>query len=53
MKRFDVVNGTGKSDEMRLLNILIQPRNKCITFDGFEPDPPSLQTTTWWIISQR
>ena len=55
MKNFDVVNGTGKSNEMCVLNILIQLK-KCInhlyTFSGMEPSPPSLQTTTWWIILQ-
>jgi len=40
MKDIDVVNGAGKSDKMRLLNILMQLR-KCTNhpylFDGAEP----------------
>ena len=40
MKNIDVVNGAGKSDKMRLLNILMQLR-KCTNhpylFDGAEP----------------
>lgn len=40
MKDIDVVNGAGKSDKMRLLNILMQLR-KCANhpylFDGAEP----------------
>ena len=40
MKDIDVVNGAGKSDKMRLLNILMQLR-KCTNhpylFDGMEP----------------
>ncbi|KAL8615035.1 SWI/SNF-related matrix-associated actin-dependent regulator of chromatin subfamily A member 5 [Nucella lapillus] len=43
MKDIDVVNGAGKSDKMRLLNILMQLR-KCTNhpylFDGMEPGPP-------------
>lgn len=43
MKDIDVVNGAGKSDKMRLLNILMQLR-KCANhpylFDGAEPGPP-------------
>ncbi|CAH3039125.1 unnamed protein product, partial [Porites lobata] len=43
MKDIDVVNGAGKSDKMRLLNILMQLR-KCTNhpylFDGAEPGPP-------------
>lgn len=39
MKDIDVVNGVGKSDKMRLLNILMQLR-KCVNyfyfFDGVE-----------------
>ena len=56
MKNFDVVNRTGKSDKVCLLNILKQLR-KCInhlyTFNGMEPGLPSLQTSTWWIIWHR
>jgi len=56
MKNFDVVNRTGKSDEVCLLNILRQLR-KCInqlyTFNSMEPGLPSLWTTTWWIILHR
>ena len=40
MKDIDVVNGAGKSDKMRLLNILMQLK-KCTNhpylFDGAEP----------------
>lgn len=40
MKDIDIVNGAGKSDKMRLLNILMQLR-KCTNhpylFDGAEP----------------
>ena len=40
MKDIDVVNGAGKTDKMRLLNILMQLR-KCANhpylFDGAEP----------------
>ena len=40
MKDIDVVNGAGKSDKMRLLNILMQLK-KCANhpylFDGAEP----------------
>ncbi|CAK9291495.1 unnamed protein product [Gordionus sp. m RMFG-2023] len=43
MKDIDIVNGAGKSDKMRLLNILMQLR-KCANhpylFDGAEPGPP-------------
>lgn len=43
MKDIDVVNGAGKTDKMRLLNILMQLR-KCANhpylFDGAEPGPP-------------
>ena len=40
MKDIDVVNGAGKSDKMRLLNILMQLRkcsNHPYLFDGAEP----------------
>ncbi|XP_013411637.1 SWI/SNF-related matrix-associated actin-dependent regulator of chromatin subfamily A member 5 [Lingula anatina] len=43
MKDIDVVNGAGKSDKMRLLNILMQLRkcsNHPYLFDGAEPGPP-------------
>ncbi len=43
MKDIDIVNGAGKMDKMRLLNILMQLR-KCANhpylFDGAEPGPP-------------
>lgn len=43
MKDIDVVNNAGKSDKLRLLNILMQLR-KCANhpylFDGAEPGPP-------------
>ncbi|XP_070553116.1 SWI/SNF-related matrix-associated actin-dependent regulator of chromatin subfamily A member 5-like isoform X2 [Ptychodera flava] len=43
MKDIDVVNGAGKTDKMRLLNILMQLRKCCnhpYLFDGAEPGPP-------------
>jgi SWI/SNF-related matrix-associated actin-dependent regulator of chromatin subfamily A member 5 len=43
MKDIDLVNGAGKSDKMRLLNILMQLRKCCnhpYLFDGAEPGPP-------------
>ena len=43
MKDIDVVNGAGKSDKMRLMNILMQLRKCCnhpYLFDGAEPGPP-------------
>lgn len=46
MKDIDVVNGAGKSDKMRLLNILMQLR-KCTNhpylFDGMEPGQSASQ----------
>ncbi|XP_025084956.1 SWI/SNF-related matrix-associated actin-dependent regulator of chromatin subfamily A member 5-like isoform X2 [Pomacea canaliculata] len=51
MKDIDVVNGAGKSDKMRLLNILMQLR-KCTNhpylFDGLEPGPP--YTTDYHLV---
>ncbi|XP_071036035.1 chromatin-remodeling complex ATPase chain Iswi isoform X4 [Parasteatoda tepidariorum] len=43
MKDIDIVNGAGKVDKMRLLNILMQLRKCCnhpYLFDGAEPGPP-------------
>ena len=43
MKDIDVVNGAGKTDKMRLMNILMQLRkcaNHAYLFDGAEPGPP-------------
>ena len=43
MKDIDVVNGAGKTDKMRLMNILMQLRKCCnhpYLFDGAEPGPP-------------
>ena len=43
MKDIDVVNNAGKSDKLRLLNILMQLRKCCnhpYLFDGAEPGPP-------------
>ncbi|KAG9509927.1 putative global transcription activator SNF2L1, partial [Fragariocoptes setiger] len=43
MKDIDIVNGAGKLDKMRLLNILVQLRkcsNHPYLFDGAEPGPP-------------
>lgn len=43
MKDIDIVNSDGRSDKMRLLNLLVQLR-KCTNhpylFDGIEPGPP-------------
>lgn len=43
MKDIDVVNGAGKTDKMRLMNILMHLRKCCnhpYLFDGAEPGPP-------------
>lgn len=43
MKDIDIVNGAGKTDRMRLLNVLMQLRKCCnhpYLFDGAEPGPP-------------
>ena len=43
MKDIDVVNGAGKTDKMRLMNILMHLRkcsNHPYLFDGAEPGPP-------------
>lgn len=40
MKDIDIVNGAGKTDRMRLLNVLMQLRKCCnhpYLFDGAEP----------------
>lgn len=54
IKDIDVVNGAGKSDKMRLLNILMQLR-KCTNhpylFDGAEPGPP--YTTDQHLVDNR
>lgn len=46
MKDIDIVNGAGKTDKMRLLNILMQLR-KCANhpylFDGAEPGKEACQ----------
>jgi len=43
MKDIDIINGAGKQEKLRLLNILMQLR-KCTNhpylFDGAEPGPP-------------
>jgi len=42
-KEIDVLNGAGKSEKLRLLNILMQLRKNCnhpYLFDGAEPGPP-------------
>ena len=52
MKDIDVVNGAGKSDKMRLLNILMQLRkcsNHPYLFDGAEPG--KLELINWEIQS--
>lgn len=51
MKDIDIVNGAGKMDKMRLLNILMQLRkccNHCYLFDGAEPGPP--YTTDYHLV---
>ena len=51
MKDIDIVNGAGKSDKMRLLNILMQLRkcsNHPYLFDGAEPGPP--YTTDYHLV---
>ena len=51
MKDIDVVNGAGKVDKMRLLNILMQLRkcsNHPYLFDGAEPGPP--YTTDYHLV---
>uniref|UniRef100_A0A0B6ZJP7 SWI/SNF-related matrix-associated actin-dependent regulator of chromatin subfamily A member 5 n=1 Tax=Arion vulgaris TaxID=1028688 RepID=A0A0B6ZJP7_9EUPU len=51
MKDIDVVNGAGRSDKMRLLNILMQLRKCCnhpYLFDGMEPGPP--YTTDYHLV---
>ncbi|XP_046560346.1 SWI/SNF-related matrix-associated actin-dependent regulator of chromatin subfamily A member 5-like isoform X1 [Haliotis rubra] len=51
MKDIDIVNGAGKTDKMRLLNILMQLRKCCnhpYLFDGAEPGPP--YTTDYHIV---
>jgi len=43
MKDIDILNASGKTDKMRLLNILMQLRKCCnhpYLFDGAEPGPP-------------
>lgn len=43
MKDIDILNSAGKTDKMRLLNILMQLRKCCnhpYLFDGAEPGPP-------------
>ncbi|XP_073498389.1 SWI/SNF-related matrix-associated actin-dependent regulator of chromatin subfamily A member 5 [Phyllobates terribilis] len=43
MKDIDILNSSGKTDKMRLLNILMQLRKCCnhpYLFDGAEPGPP-------------
>ena len=53
MNDIDVVNGAGKSDKMRLLNILMQLRkcaNHLYLFDGAEPG--KLELTIWQGLSR-
>lgn len=43
MKDIDIVNGAGRTEKMRLQNILMQLRKCCnhpYLFDGAEPGPP-------------
>ena len=43
MKDIDIINAAGKTDRVRLLNILMQLRKCCnhpYLFDGAEPGPP-------------
>jgi len=54
MKDIDIVNGAGKSDKMRLLNILMQLRKCCnhpYLFDGAEPGMNSDDTTPIIILT--
>ncbi|XP_005102157.1 SWI/SNF-related matrix-associated actin-dependent regulator of chromatin subfamily A member 5 [Aplysia californica] len=51
MKDIDIVNGAGRTDKMRLLNILMQLRKCCnhpYLFDGMEPGPP--YTTDYHLV---
>jgi SWI/SNF-related matrix-associated actin-dependent regulator of chromatin subfamily A member 5 len=51
MKDIDIVNGAGKTEKMRLQNILMQLRKCCnhpYLFDGAEPGPP--YTTDYHLI---
>lgn len=50
-KDIDIVNGAGKVDKLRLLNILMQLRKCCnhpYLFDGAEPGPP--YTTDYHLV---
>lgn len=52
MKDIDVVNGAGRTEKMRLQNILMQLRKCCnhpYLFDGAEPGPP--YTTDYHLVS--
>ena len=43
VKDIDIINAAGKTDRVRLLNILMQLRKCCnhpYLFDGAEPGPP-------------
>jgi SWI/SNF-related matrix-associated actin-dependent regulator of chromatin subfamily A member 5 len=49
MKDIDIVNGAGKTEKMRLQNILMQLRKCCnhpYLFDGAEPGPPYVTDDT-------
>jgi SWI/SNF-related matrix-associated actin-dependent regulator of chromatin subfamily A member 5 len=51
MKDIDIVNGAGKVEKLRLLNILMQLRKCCnhpYLFDGAEPGPP--YTTDYHLV---
>jgi len=52
MKDIDIVNGAGRTEKMRLQNILMQLRKCCnhpYLFDGAEPGPP--YTTDYHLVS--
>jgi len=54
MKDIDVVNGAGKSDKMRLLNILMQLRKCCnhpYLFDGAEPGTYNFVGPRYFVVS--
>ena len=54
MKDIDVVNGAGKSDKMRLLNILMQLRKCCnhpYLFDGAEPGTYNFVGPKYFVVS--
>lgn len=54
MKDIDIVNGAGRTEKMRLQNILMQLRKCCnhvYLFDGAEPGPP--YTTDYHLVGLK